>query len=271
MIRFLFSRRLKSWMVFCIGVGLILGTIVVAWKESSTLPLVLPTFSPSRTVLGVKDEQGFETVQVKTVIDGDTIELNDGRKVRYIGIDTPETRHPAKGVECFGKEASAKNKELVAGKVIQLEKDVSESDRYGRLLRYVWLEGTLINKTLVEQGYAYASSYPPDVSRQPELKAAQDTAQKAAMGLWGSCETRNLEEINTVINQADERLTLPSNAAELSDGCVIKGNVSDRGQLYHLPQCPQYNLVKIDENKGERWFCSEVEATQSGWFKAGDC
>ena len=76
---------------------------------------------------------------VKRVIDGDTIELDNGKTLRYIGIDTPETKHPTKGVQCFGEEAYKKNKELVEGKRVQLEKDVSETDRYGRLLRYVFV------------------------------------------------------------------------------------------------------------------------------------
>ena len=76
------------------------------------------------------------------VVDGDTIDVTvDGveRRVRYIGIDTPETVHPTRGVELYGKDASACNAQLVEGKTVQLEKDVSETDRYGRLMRYVWL------------------------------------------------------------------------------------------------------------------------------------
>ena len=72
-------------------------------------------------------------------MDGDTIIIEEGQKVCYIGIDTPESVHPSKPVECFGKEASNKNKELVEGKRVRLETDVSDTDRYGRLLRYVWV------------------------------------------------------------------------------------------------------------------------------------
>ena len=73
--------------------------------------------------------------------------------MRYIGIDTPETKHPSKGIECFGPEASEFNKELVSGMGVVLEKDTTDKDRYGRLLRYVWVEGRgLINVILVENG-----------------------------------------------------------------------------------------------------------------------
>jgi len=125
--------------------------------------------------------------RVKRVIDGDTIELEDGRKVRYIGINTPETKHPARGVECFGLEASQRNKELVEGKVVSLEKDVSETDRYGRLLRYVWVEGILVNQVLVTEGFAWASRYPPDTVRQIEFQRAQVEAEATKLGLWQNC------------------------------------------------------------------------------------
>src|SRR3989344_572525 len=93
------------------------------------------------TTLGSKNviPQG-ESVKVVRVVDGDTIEIEGGQIILYIGIDTPETVHPQKTVECFGREASRKNKELVEGKFVQLEKDVSEVDKYGRLLRYVYVD-----------------------------------------------------------------------------------------------------------------------------------
>lgn len=126
-----------------------------------------------------------EEALVLRVIDGDTIELIGGHKVRYIGIDTPETKHPNKPVECYGEEAYLKNKELVAGKMVKLEKDVSETDRYGRLLRYVYVEGKMINKELVKQGYAKVVSYPPDVKYQDEFLKLEQQARLNKMGLWG--------------------------------------------------------------------------------------
>lgn len=124
------------------------------------------------------------TNRVAKVIDGDTIVLENGEKVRYIGINAPEITKR----DCFGNEAKKKNESLVLHKEVILEKDVSERDKYNRLLRYVYLaDGTFINKTLVEEGYAYASSYPPDISRQEELLEAQREAQKNKKGLWGAC------------------------------------------------------------------------------------
>jgi endonuclease YncB( thermonuclease family) len=122
---------------------------------------------------------------VARVIDGDTIELSDGRRVRYIGIDTPETVDPSQSVGCYGKEASDRNKALVEGKTVSLEKDVSETDRFGRLLRYVYLGDVMVNELLVVEGYAQASSFPPDVKYQDRFTAAQQQARAASRGLWG--------------------------------------------------------------------------------------
>ena len=125
---------------------------------SEIIPDESPVPQPTQiSSLGVNRER----VRVAKVVDGDTIKLENGKTVRYIGIDTPETKDPRKEVQCFGEEASAYNQDLVEGKVVALEADVADKDRYDRLLRYVWLEDEMINKKLVAEGYAYASSYPP--------------------------------------------------------------------------------------------------------------
>ena len=126
-------------------------------------------------------------VLVTRVIDGDTIEIQGSVKVRYIGIDTPETVDPRASVQCFGKEAAEKNRELVEGKIVLLERDVSDTDRYGRLLRYVWIGDVLVNESLVKEGYAYSSAYPPDVKYQDRFDKAQEFAQERNFGLWGFC------------------------------------------------------------------------------------
>ena len=123
------------------------------------------------------------------MVDGDTINvLIDGQdyRLRYIGIDTPETVDPRRPVECFGKEASERNRQLVEGKTVGLESDVSDTDRFGRLLRYVWVDGQMVNATLVEEGYAHASTYPPDVRYAKLLAALQADAREAGRGLWGA-------------------------------------------------------------------------------------
>jgi micrococcal nuclease len=137
-----------------------------------------------------------ESATVVEVVDGDTIKvrLADGRldTVRYIGVDTPETKDPRTSVECFGVEAAAKNAELVGGRAVELEKDISERDKYDRLLRYVWVAGDdgnvrHANEELVKWGFAAASSYPPDVRFQEQFGSLQRAAQAQQLGLWGSC------------------------------------------------------------------------------------
>ncbi|HEX7123339.1 MAG TPA: thermonuclease family protein [Gemmatimonadaceae bacterium] len=133
---------------------------------------------------------------VVRVVDGDTLEVRIGGQVatvRIIGVDTPETVDPRQPVMCYGPEASAYTRQLVdqaAGRIL-LEKDVSETDRYGRLLRYVWLEHPdgrrMLNYELVAQGYAQVSTYPPDVRYQELFLQAQREAQAAGRGLWGAC------------------------------------------------------------------------------------
>ncbi len=133
----------------------------------------------------------WELVTVAKVTDGDTITLEDGRKVRYIGIDTPETKHPTKDVQCFGQSASQRNTELVMDQEIWLEKDISETDRYGRLLRYVWLNGVLINQLLLAEGFAQMSTYPPDVKYQAAFSETEKAAREQQLGLWNpfNCQT----------------------------------------------------------------------------------
>lgn len=126
---------------------------------------------------------------VTNVVDGDTIDgLIDGQeyRVRYIGIDTPETVHPTRGEEPYAREASEYNKSLVEGQTVFLEKDVSERDQFGRLLRYVWLQdGTMVNSLLVAGGYAQVSTSPPDVKYADEFLELEQAARQDGVGLWG--------------------------------------------------------------------------------------
>jgi endonuclease YncB( thermonuclease family) len=133
----------------------------------------------------------YETAIVTRVVDGDTIVANiNGTeyKVRYIGMDTPETVDPRKPVQFMGKEASAKNKELVDGRTVKLEKDVSNTDRYGRLLRYVYVEQNgqwiMVNAELVKLGFAQVATYPPDVKYQSMFLDLQRQAKEQNLGLW---------------------------------------------------------------------------------------
>lgn len=133
-----------------------------------------------------------EKIQVTKVIDGDTFEILGGARVRMLGIDTPETKDPRRSVECFGKEASNKTRQLLEGKVVILQKDISEKDKYKRKLRYVYLplqDGKLlfVNDYLVREGYANILTYPPDVKFAEQFRHAEREAREAKRGLWGKC------------------------------------------------------------------------------------
>ena len=130
-----------------------------------------------------------EFFRVDHVIDGDTFILADSEKVRLIGVDAPETVHPAKSVQHYGKEASEFAKRMLEGKQVRLEMDVQERDQYGRLLAYVYLEdGTFFNAELVKQGYAQVSTYPPNVKYVELFTQLQKEARENKRGLWKAPE-----------------------------------------------------------------------------------
>jgi len=124
---------------------------------------------------------------VLRVVDGDTLLVRlNGRsvRVRYIGIDAPESVRPDSPVESMGPEAAQANKELVDGRRVLLERDVSDTDRHGRLLRYVWVGDMMVNGELVRRGYAQAITYPPDVKYQSWLRQLETEAREQQRGLW---------------------------------------------------------------------------------------
>ena len=132
--------------------------------------------------------QVFSATVVR-VVDGDTIHVrfNDRtEKVRYIGMDTPETHHPTRGEEPGGREATAVNRRLVEGKTVQLELDVQERDRYRRLLAYVYVGNLMVNAELVRLGYAQVMTIPPNVKHASLFVKLQREARDAGRGLWAS-------------------------------------------------------------------------------------
>lgn len=257
--------------------GLILGYSLprqspVANNSTVTPPIAL---SPSSSVAGATTE----TVLVTKVIDGDTIRIQTGQTVRLIGIDTPEITR----IECFGKEATQKATELLLDKQVRLEKDVSETDRYDRILRYVWVGDELINETLVKQGFARSYRYPPDTKFQERFDIAQTFAQLNHLGLWQSCmvsptppsssqinptQVLSANDSNSLDNPSPVNTNLPASS---NSDCQIKGNISSTGKIFHMPGCGSYEKTVIDESTGERYFCSEAEAVSAGWRKAKNC
>ena len=132
---------------------------------------------------------------VTKVVDGDTIKVSIGGTdvtIRLIGVDTPETVDPRKTVQCFGKEASDKTKQILQGQSVRIETDPSQGmyDKYGRLLAYVYAplnskqEGLLVNKYLIAEGYGHEYTYDLPYKYQTEFKAAEVAARTQKKGLW---------------------------------------------------------------------------------------
>ncbi len=130
--------------------------------------------------------------KVDRVVDGDTIKVVMGdtvESVRLIGINTPETVDPRRTVECFGKEASTRMKELASGQIVRLEYDETQGyrDTYGRILAYVYLEdGQMLNRKMIAEGYAYEYTYLTPYMYQKEFRQLQTLAKGGEKGLWAS-------------------------------------------------------------------------------------
>lgn len=152
--------------------------------------LALVGCTPSSTSVAVA-EPGDATVVA--VVDGDTLEVEvggDTETVRLLGVDTPETVHPDRPVECFGPEASARTQELLPqGTRVRLERDEEARDRFGRLLAYVHRhdDGTFVNEALLREGFAESLIISPNHAYASTMLAAQDAARAQGAGLWSAC------------------------------------------------------------------------------------
>jgi micrococcal nuclease len=123
---------------------------------------------------------------VVEVVDGDTVVLEGGERVRYLLVDTPESTGGRR--ECFGAEASELNRSLVAGRLVGLEYGEACTDRYGRLLAYVTVDGREVNALLAEQGYGCVLYVPPaGESRRVQYESLEASARRSRRGLWGAC------------------------------------------------------------------------------------
>lgn len=203
------------------------------------------------------DRKAEEAV-VKRVVDGDTFETNEGKKVRLIGVNTPEKYGK---VEYFGVEASEFSTKQLEGRSVYMFKDVSETDRYGRLLRYVFIQGTseMYNETLLNEGYANVMTYPPDVLFTKQFLKLEQQARSANAGLWGDAG----DEPGNKNAGAGSETAENTAAAECAEP-TIKGNINAKKEkIYHVPGGSSYN-----QTKAEVMFCTEEEAVAAGFRKS---
>ncbi len=232
-----------------------------------------PTHTPKPTDTPVSLARGWQEAQVLSVEDGDTIEVTfNGERywVRYIGINAPEADE-----QCYA-EATRFNAYLVMrlGQTVYLEKDVSEVDKYGRLLRYMWIAGPneyiMVNAELVAMGYAEVSTYPPDVKYESLLLQMEQQARQAGLPQCRATPSPPTLTPTASISTPTPPTGCPQGCITPPPGCVIKGNISsDTGEkIYHVPGQRYYDQTTIDPDKGERWFCTEEEAVANGWRKS---
>lgn len=175
----------------------LLVVLALVFLVASTVPIASARdATPAATPFAEAIPGGATPATVVSVSDGDTVRVGingETESLRLILIDTPETRDPNDPVECVGAEATAFTKRLLPkGTTVYLEQDISDRDRYGRMLRYIWLEGDdgealLFNEMLVREGYAVLYTYPPDVKYVDRIRAAQDAAVAEQAGLWAAC------------------------------------------------------------------------------------
>jgi micrococcal nuclease len=169
--------RALPWIALLLAAGLLLGGVPrPAWLGGG------PDLRPG----------GTATAQVTRVVDGDTVVVELGgreERVRYIGVDTPETVKPGAPVECWGQAASALNRRLVAGRRVTLRFDRELRDRYGRLLAYVYRarDALFVNAALVRDGAARVLPIPPNLAHAGTFARLQAEARAAGRGLWGAC------------------------------------------------------------------------------------
>ena len=194
-------------------------------------------------VQGVETSTVEERAKVIRGVDGDTLALDTGEKVRLLGINTPEKW------ESFYKEAGHALAELAVNKTVLLTKDVSERDKYGRLLRYVYLEnGTFVNRELVRMGWARAYHYPPDTGHYDEFFVLQEEAKAAGLGIW------NLTGLESIVQDA------------YPVGCNFVA--SKNGETYYASSC-KYSHRILPENRV--CFATVDEAIAAGYRETAKC
>jgi micrococcal nuclease len=195
-------------------------------------------------------------VTVSRVVDGDTVELSDGNKVRFIGVNTPESTTK---IEPYGKEASDYSKGQLTGKTVYIEKDVSETDRYSRLLRYVWLDipkeitdieirAKMYNANLLLNGYAEQSTYPPDVKYAEYFKNYASEARSASKGVWAISPSGTTKgDTDKVGSSGSSGSNSSSNSTDSNSGGSVgqsNGSSTNLGTVYFTPSGKSYHSTQ---------------------------
>ena len=236
--------------------------------------------------------QAIVNAKVVAVLDGVTIDVEiDGEvfRVRYLGIDVPG---PGPGLDpAITARALDFNRFRVLGRVVEIERDGVDVDDAGRLLRYVYVDGEMVNRAMLEGGYAVVAGFPAAFVQRDSFTQAEATAQQDGRGYWRDVDEQNFtqEDLAADADHDDPTPepiavpaffggTLPLPPGADGDTCdftgtreaVIKGNVdSDKGErTYVLPGSIFYSTTVVDTDDGDAWICTEDDAIAAGWTKA---
>ena len=253
--------------VILLGVLGVFGAVAVTLRFTGTTLSDLAPDNAPRLQREARNKPVLEKLIGKAkVLDGDTIEIS-GKRIRLFGIDAPENGQICtirrKPFRC-DQAATSALADKIGGRTVQCEpKDL---DIYSRIVSVCFLDGEDINGWMVARGWALAyRHYSHDYVDQEERAA------RSKLGMWqGEFEPpwdwrRKVSQSNALLDSSEKQ----SNSAPPKN-CVIKGNINDRGhRIYHMPGDKFYSRTIISAEKGERWFCSEAEATAAGWRRAG--
>ncbi|WJH36831.1 thermonuclease family protein [Paenibacillus sp. CC-CFT747] len=252
----------------------------VATAAATTAPSPFASVTPSQTASPAVNDTKLIDVKIVKVTDGDTMDVSFGGKtesVRLLLVDTPETVHPDKPVQPFGPEASQFAKDTLTGKDVKMEIDVSERDKYGRLLAYLYVGDHMFNEMLLEKGLArVAYIIPPNVKYVDQFRAIEKKAQLAGVGIWSIENYAQEDGFHEEITQPAKTATptikptpaptkKPATAEKSTNaGCsnpTIKGNLSSSGEkIYHVPGGQSY-----EKTDAEQMFCTKEEAEKAGF------
>jgi endonuclease YncB( thermonuclease family) len=231
-----------------------LGAVALAGSLALGLAIISP---PDLSKAAAPDMPSLSISGRAHVIDGDTLVI-DGTRVRLEGIDAPESAQRCQtptgnGWNC-GSAAAQALRDLTAHKEVRCEG--SEHDTYGRLIAICRVGALELNKELVRRGLAWAF-----VRYSQRLTSAEAEARRLKIGIWQG-------ENQPAWDYRADRWSQAQAQASAPEGCVIKGNISRNGRIYHMPWSPYYDSVQINPSRGERWFCSAAEALAAGWRPA---
>lgn len=239
-------------------------TMVPLRFVAESLGLRIEWEAATQTVLLGNKKEVRPTYKVVRVVDGDTIVISiNGReeKVRMIGVDTPESVSPdeTKNTES-GLIASDYTKKALEGKMVGLEQDVTERDKFGRLLFYVYLGDVMFNEQLLRDGMALARRFPPDVKYAERFADLQKDAENRKVGIWANPSAF----AKPLLQEAKK----DQNTSAAGNG-KIKGNINSKGEkIYHVPGMKLYDKTVIEPSKGERYFETEAEAEAAGFRRS---